>query len=185
MSVMRIKPNEVQFIADKIARDLANSGIVSLKKGLEVVSSAAFEIIAKDMQIEQALDAKVKELLSIRQDDEYAEVDERQLFWMIKRKIAEEYNFILDHEERINHLAHTLLDECWNEDLMDYDVAEIRVKNIIVKSIMDYSRRQNDIDKEVEKKLTNYKRKLVPGSEEFEIVKTKLIEEELKKRGML
>jgi hypothetical protein len=37
----------------------------------------------------------------------------------------------------------------------------------------------------VYEKLRNYKKQLVPGSEEWEILFTKLYEQELKKRGML
>jgi len=41
------------------------------------------------------------------------------------------------------------------------------------------------IEDDVAEKISNYKRKLVPGSEEYDLIFEKLYEEELSRRGML
>ncbi|WP_281526869.1 DUF507 family protein, partial [Campylobacter avium] len=64
-------------------------------------------------------------------------------------------------------------------------ISENRIKNLIFSSIENYLRTYESLEDEVYEKISHYKRKLVPGSEEFEIVFDKLYQEELKKRGML
>ena len=56
---------------------------------------------------------------------------------------------------------------------------------MIFSSIQNYLKLYENLEDEVYEKITNYKRKLVPGSEEFDLVFDKLYQEELKKRGML
>ena len=41
------------------------------------------------------------------------------------------------------------------------------------------------IEDDVAEKISNYKRKVVPGSEEYDLIFEKLYEEELKRRGMM
>ena len=104
---------------------------------------------------------------------------------MVKRKVANEMGLILEQEERFNSMAHRVLDEIWNEDLADYSVNETRIKTLIVKAMLDFIKGQDSIEDAVKEKVRNYKRALIEGSEEYEIVVQKLYEDELKKRGML
>jgi hypothetical protein len=104
---------------------------------------------------------------------------------MVKRKVAAEMGLILEQEERFNSMAHKILDEIWNDDLADYNVSETRIKTIIVKAMLDFVKSQDSIEDAVKEKVRNYRRSLVEGSEEYEIVVQKLYEDELKRRGML
>lgn len=183
---MRLRISDAPYLANKIAIDLNKSSFVVMKHGLEPIVQVAQTIIQNDIMIEMGVDAKVKELLNQNEEEiEFVSADSKQLFWMIKRKIAPELGLILDKEERFGNIAHLILDEIWNEDLMDYSVAESIIKNVIVKAMLDYVKRIDEIKDSVYDKIRAYKQKLVPGSEEFEIVETKLLEDELRKRGML
>jgi hypothetical protein len=183
---MKIKPTESSFIANKIAIDLANSGFVSIKKDINAIAKVANDVISKDIKLEMALESKVKNMLEENIDEIYdRNADEKQLFWLIKKRVADEYGVILEIEDRFSNIAHQILDDIWNFDLMDYDVAELKVRNVIVKSIMDYTKGHNDIEKIVSERMSKYRRKVVSGSEEYEILKNKLFEDELRKRGMM
>lgn len=183
---MRLRLAHAPYIANKIAIDLANSGLVKVTKGLEALSKVCLDVIDADLELEAKVDAKVKSIVDANDDEiEFVHADRKQLFWMIKRKISAEEGLILEQEERFNSMAHKILDASWEEDLMDYDVSETRLKTIIVKSMLDFVKSQESIEKSIEEKVLHYKRPLVPGSEEYEIVMQKLYEEELKKRGML
>ncbi|HJE66108.1 MAG TPA: DUF507 family protein, partial [Campylobacter avium] len=92
---------------------------------------------------------------------------------------------ILNNEDRHNDLAHKILSAFVDNDFINFDVSENRIKNLIFSSIENYLRTYESLEDEVYEKISHYKRKLVPGSEEFEIVFDKLYQEELKKRGML
>jgi len=183
---MRIRSAHAPYIANKIAIDLLNSGIVTMNKGLEPVTQACLKILDDDIDLEAHVDEKARLILDNNEDEiEFVSADRKQLFWMVKRKIAAEEGLIMETEERFSNLAHKMLDAFWNDDLMDFDVAETRIKNVVVKAILDFIKIQQDVEKEVEKKISNYKRPLVPGSDEYDMVAEKLYEEELRRRGML
>jgi hypothetical protein len=110
--------------------------------------------------------------------------DERQLFFMIKKKLAPEFGVILDYEERFSDLSHKILDELYEEDLINYDVAENRIKNIIYNAITSFVAEDNELHYAVVDKIKSYKRRYIPGTDEYEILYEKLYKEELIKRGL-
>jgi len=183
---MRLGLPHVPYVANKIAIDLTKSGFVTLTKGIEPVAKAAREVLEEDLKKEKALEEAVREIIEENEDEiEYMLADPKQLFWMIKKRLAPEYDVILNFEDRFNHLAHKILDILYEEDLIRYNVPENRIKNIIFNSIEDYIKMFEEIEDIVLDRISHYKRKLIPGSEEFELVFQKMYEEELRKRGML
>ncbi len=183
---MRLRLPHAPYVANKIAIDLAKSGFVTLTKGVEAVAKVAQEIIEEELKKELALEDHVREIIEENEDEiEFMLADPKQLFWMIKKRLAPEYDVILNFEDRFNHLSHKILDYLYEEDLIRYTVPENKVKNIIFNAIEDYIKMYDEIEDKVFEKISNYKRKLVPGSEEFELVFQKMYEEELRKRGML
>lgn len=183
---MRIRSAHAPYIANKITIDLLNSGIVKMTKGLDSVREACLGILDDDIDLEAHVDERVRKIVDNNEEDiEFHSVDRKQLFWMIKRKISAEEGLILDAEERFNNLAHLMLDAFWNEDLMDFETNETRIKTVIVKAIMDFIKIQKDVEISVEEKISHYKRPIVPGSDEYELVAQKLYEEELRRRGMM
>jgi len=182
---MRLRSEHSKFVADKIAVDLLNSGFVKLKKGLEPVSELSKELIDEDIELDDDLTARTKELVNKQDEDiEFFQADRKQLFWMVKKRLAKEEGFNLNWEERLSDLAHRILDELYEEDLIGYNVSENRVKNVIYKSIEDYLKRQSDIEDKVHEKISHYKRDIMYGTEEYEIIYNKLYEEELRKLGI-
>mgnify|MGYP000054655576 FL=1 len=183
---MRIRSTHAPYIANKITLDLLNCGFVEMKKGIEPIKAACLKVIDEDIELEYSVDEKVRKLLEQNEEEiEFLSPDRKQLFWMVKRKVAAETGFFLEQEERFSSIAHKILDEIWNEDLADYTVTETRIKTVIVKAILDFVKSQDSIEDSVKEKVRNYKRTIVEGSEEYDIVVQKLYEDELTKRGML
>jgi hypothetical protein len=183
---MRIRSTHAPYMANKIALDLLNSGLVQMKRGIDQVKAACLKVIDEDLDLELDVDDKVRKLLEQNEEEiEFLSPDRKQLFWMVKRKVAAEMGLILEQEERFNSMAHKILDEIWNDDLADYNVSETRIKTIIVRAMLNFVKDQDSIEDAVKEKVRNYKRSLVEGSEEYEIVVQKLYEDELKRRGML
>ena len=84
---MRLKANQTGYVAGKIGIDLAKAPFVKLPKGKEAVVQAVKKIIDENLAQERALDEKVKSILSANDDEiEFQHADERQLFFMIKKK---------------------------------------------------------------------------------------------------
>jgi len=183
---MKIRLPHAPYIANKIAIDLLNSGYATFTKGLEPVKQVAQEIVEEDLKKEQAVEFKVEELLEENEDEmEINQVDRRTLFWMIKKRIAKEYDLILSYEDRYNELSHKILDRLWQDDLIEYNVSENIMRNVILTALENYIDSFEDIEDDVIEKIKSMKREMIPGSDEYNVVFERLYREELKKRGML
>jgi uncharacterized protein len=182
---MKISLKTIPHISDKIAIDLNRSGVVTMTKGLEAVANEAKKIFEHSVKQEMALEEKVNEMIDANEEEiEFMLADERQLFFMIKKKLAPEFDVILDYDERFSDISHKILDELYEEDLIHFDVSENRVKNVIYNSITSFIADTSEIQDAVMDKIRSYKRKFIPGTDEFEILYEKLYKEELLKRGM-
>ena len=132
-----------------------------------------------------ALEDKVEDICEDNEEEiEFQLVDERQLFFMIKKKLAPEYGVILNYEERYSDVSHKILDELYEEDLIHFDVTENRIKNIIYNAITSFIADTSEIQDAVMDKIRSYKKRYIPGTDEFDILYEKLYKEEMTKRGM-
>jgi len=182
---MKVTQKTVPHIANKVAIELNKSGVVTMTKGLEPVAAEAQKVLLESLKQETALEEKVNEICDANEDEiESMLADERQLFFMIKRKLAPEFGVILDYDERFSDLAHKILDELYEEDLIHFDVTENRIKNIIYNAMTSFMADSSEIEDAVMNKIRSYKRKFIPGTDEFDILHEKLYREELMKRGM-
>ncbi|MCB4747137.1 MAG: DUF507 family protein [Sulfurovum sp.] len=183
---MRLKPQQTRYIATKIGIDLANAPFVTLPKGREIVVEMAKCVIDKNLAKEHALDEQVKKILDENYDEiEFQHADERQLFFMIKKKMAPEYDVIMNYDDRYNDLAHLILDELYENYIAEYTVSDNQVKNVIFKSFKAFADVFDEIDDIVYNKIKNMEKEVIPGSQDFELLYERLYQEELTKRGML
>jgi hypothetical protein len=182
---MKISLKTIPHISNKVAIELNKSGVVTMTRGLEAVAKEAQKVLEENVKQEMALEEKVNEICNENEEEnEFMLADERQLFFMIKKKLAPEFGIILDYEERFSDLSHKILDELYEEDLIHFDVTENRIKNIIFNAITSFLADSSEIDDAVMEKIRSYKRRFIPGTDEFEILYEKLYREELTKRGM-
>ncbi len=182
---MKISLKSIPHISSKISIDLNKSGVVTMTKGLEAVAHEAEIILVESVKQEMALEEKAHEICDENEEEiEFMLADERQLFFMIKKKLAPEFGVILNYEERFSDISHKILDELYEEDLIHFEVTENRIKNIIYNAITSFIADTSEIEDAVMDKIRSYKRKFIPGTDEFEILHEKLFREELLKRGM-
>jgi hypothetical protein len=182
---MKVSLTHVPHIATRIAVDLSRSGLVTLTHGLERVAKEAEGILIANVKKEIALEEKVKEIVNANEEQiDFYLADERQLFFMIKKKLAPQFGVILSYEERYSDIAHQILDALYEEDLIRYDVSENRVKNIIYDAITMFISDTSEIESAVFQKIKSYKRNLIPGTDEYEIMYEKLYKDELHRRGL-
>ena len=182
---MKISLKTIPHISNKIAIDLNKSGVVKMTKGLEPVANEAEKILIQNVKSEMALEEKASEICEANEEEiEFMLADERQLFFMIKKKLAPEYGIILNYEERYSDISHKILDELYEEDLIHFEVTENRIKNIIYNAITSFIADSSEIQDAVMEKIRSYKRRFIPGTDEFEILYEKLYREEMTKRGM-
>ena len=181
---MKLKPLHARFLANKIITDLSRSSIVRITAPMPNLNKIATEVILNDIKEEYSIESRARELLEENQDRiENEEIDERQFFSMVKKQLARERGFLLSKDERYSKLAHDVLDALFEEKYIDFNVPENVVKNHILDSIYGYLKFNEDVYDNVMEKMRNYKKKLVAGSEEYELIFTRLYEEEIAKRG--
>lgn len=183
---MRLKLQHAPYIANKISLDLGNSAHIKLLSPIENIAKSALTCLESNINQELSIDEKVREILEERSDEiEDFNMDERELFRMCKRQVAREHNFYLNWDERCSDVSHQILKALESKRAIAFSVSESIIKNIIFKAINDYSKIYDKAEEAVIEKLKKYKRKLTYGTEEYEIVFSKLYEEELRKKGLL
>ncbi|WP_373004838.1 DUF507 family protein [Sulfurimonas sp.] len=182
---MKISLKAIPHISSRVAIDLNKSGVVTMTKGLEAVAHEAEKILIENVKQEMALEEKAGEICDENEEEiEFQLVDERQLFFMIKKKLAPEFGVILNYEERYSDISHKILDELYEEDLIHFEVTENRIKNIIYSAITSFIADASELDDAVMEKIRSYKKRYIPGTDEFDILYEKIYREELIKRGM-
>jgi hypothetical protein len=173
-------------LASKIAIDLVNSPFIKLLKNKDTIALKIQELIDENLKQERVLDEHVKEILEDNHDEiEFQHIDERQLFFMIKKKLAPEYNVIINYDDRYNDLSHKILDELYENYMIDYKVSDNKVKNVIFRAFKDFAKAYNEIDEIVYNKIVNMEKDYIPGTPEYELIYERLYEYELRKRGMI
>ncbi|MCK9492157.1 MAG: DUF507 family protein [Sulfurimonas sp.] len=182
---MKISLKTIPHISSRVAIDLNKSGVVTMTKGLEIVAKEAEKVLAHSVKQEMALEEKAGEICDENEEEiEFMLADERQLFFMIKKKLAPEFGVILNYEERYSDISHKILDELYEEDLIHFDVTENRIKNIIYNAITSFIADASQIEDAVMDRIRSYKKRYIPGTDEFDILYEKIYREELMKRGM-
>ncbi|MCJ7766466.1 MAG: DUF507 family protein [Thiovulaceae bacterium] len=182
---MKVTLSHVPRIANRIAIELNKSGLVTMTRGLDEVRHQAQIVLEESVKQEHALEERVNEMLDENEENmEEMLADERRMFFLIKKKLAPEYGVILAYEDRYSDISHKIFDALYEEDLINYEVTESRIKNIIYNAITGYISSSDEVDDAVMEKIHSYKRQIIPGSEEFDIIHEKLYNEELKKRGL-
>ncbi len=183
---MRLKPQQTGYVATKIGIDLANAPFIKMSKGRDAAVQAIKVVIDENLKKEHALDEKVKDIIDENYDEiEFQHADERQLFFMIKKRMAAEHGVIMNYDDRYNDLAHTILDELYENYLIEYEVNENQIKNVIFKAFKAFADAYDQIDDIVYEKIRHMEREVIPGTQDYELLYERLYQEELSKRGML
>ncbi|MBD3306973.1 DUF507 family protein [candidate division KSB3 bacterium] len=87
--------------------------------------------------------------------------------------------------DKVIHLSHLLVQALDDEDLVTWLTDQNTLRTEIVNFIIEDLKTEEDADKEVRRILRSYKRKIVEGSREWDVMYQKTFEEYMKKRGRL
>lgn len=183
---MRLKLHHTPYVSRRITRDLITCDFVEIRKEKHSIEEQIERILDEDIEKEHILDEKVNEILDEQEEEiEFLNADRRQLFWMTKKRLANDFKVIINNEDRFSDISHQILDYLWEEDYIHYTCSDNQIKNVIFSSIDEFMQGFELADTEVLNKLKNYKRKLIPGTEDYDLVYHRLYEEELIKRGLI
>ncbi len=102
-----------------------------------------------------------------------------------KKRLANDFDVNLNFEDRFSNIAHNIMDFLYEEDFIHFTVSDNQVKNLIANSTDQFIKGYDEADSLAYDKIKNYKRKLIPGTEDYELIFKRLYEEELIKKGLL
>jgi hypothetical protein len=183
---MKLKKQHSPYIARKVTKDLINAPFVEIRKEKSSITMECERILNEDIQKEIELDEAVNTILEDQEDEiEFYKADFRQLFWMTKKRLANEYGVNLNFEDRFSNIAHAIMDFLYEEDFIHFTVNDNQVKNLIANSINEFIKGYDEADTIAYEKIKTYKRKLIPGTEDYDLVFQRLYEEELVKKGLI
>ena len=84
-------------------------------------------------------------------------------------------------EDRQTHIAHVIVDKIWEDDLVEY-TDENEVIREAKRVVMEYVKRETNVDDTVRSRILSQKKGVMEGSREFDILYKKYYEEEQSKR---
>jgi len=183
---MRLKKQHAQYISRKITKDLINCDFIEIRKDSAAITAEIDRIIIEDIAKELKLDDHIADLLDNQEEDiEFYKADYRQLFWMTKKRLANDFGVIVNFEDRFSDISHQIMDFLYEEDFIHFEVSDNQVKNVIFNAIDEFMKGFDEADSLAYEKIKNYKRKLIPGTEDYDIIFNRLYEEELIKKGLI
>jgi hypothetical protein len=92
---MRLTRNQVEFIAHRIAKDLIEKGFIEAEDPAKLIDGF-IKIITDELMVEDHLNDEVREILTQHAEEmRRTNVEYREMFKMIKKKLARERKIIL------------------------------------------------------------------------------------------
>lgn len=182
---MRLPDRLIELIAEAIVKGLAHD-----ERILELEDELTFKkkiigIFKKAQEEERILDDKAKEVLKKNLDIlEKEGIDYRTAFQAVKRKLAEEMNINIDRRERLNQIVNRIMDLIMTDETVDIYEDPPVIRGKIRKIVMEALRIEEEIEKEVRRRIKKYSRDILEGSPEWNILWRRIYEDELKKRGL-
>ncbi len=85
-------------------------------------------------------------------------------------------------EDRVSHLARIVVDQIWDDDLVDYTDEEQALR-AAKKGLQEHVNLMAEIDNHARAKVASLKRGVMEGSSEWDVLYQKYFEEEIKRRG--
>ncbi len=183
---MRLKLQHAAYLSRKITKDLINCDFVEIRRDKNAIAAQIQDMLEEDIDQELALDERVEQILDNQEESiEFYNADYRQLFWMTKKRLSNEFHVILNNEDRFKNISHNISGYLWDEDFIHFTVSENLVNNVIYNAIEEFMHGFEEADDIVYEKIKHYKRKLIPGTEEYDLIYQRLYEEELIRKGLI
>ena len=93
---MRLRHEEIEYVAWRIVQKLKESGDVDFFDSEEGAQEKLSHVVTEDLMVEDRLNREVDDILRAHQDEmQHETVDYRRMFQLIKNKLARERGLIL------------------------------------------------------------------------------------------
>lgn len=92
---MRLTRNQIEFIAYRITKELSERGLIDAEQPIKMINDL-IGIMTEELLVEDRLNDEVREILTEHSEEmRRTNVEYREMFKMIKKKLARERKIIL------------------------------------------------------------------------------------------
>ena len=92
---MRLTRNQIEFIAYRITKELSERGLIDAERPNKMIGDL-IELVTQELLVEDRLNDEVREILTEHSEEmRRTNVEYREMFKMIKKKLARERKIIL------------------------------------------------------------------------------------------
>ena len=93
---MKLNHNQIQYICEKVLRDLKEKNIVIFKADENTVLKRMITELEKNLKEEETINAEAKKLMELHHNEvSTAGMNQAKLFMLLKKEIAKKKRFIL------------------------------------------------------------------------------------------
>jgi hypothetical protein len=178
-------------LARQIGEHLLQAGLVYFTQRHDLLFAKIESYLTAAFEIETSVNNEAKELLEkYEREMDKSQIDSHKMFLMIKKKLVRERNLILQSDptlspdDKINHLAHLIQQGLNRDDDVDMKGDGTALLSMI-KQVLTMEMQQEEAIRElVRKRLSSYKRTILEGTDEWDLLYQKTLTEMLNKKGL-
>ncbi len=89
------------------------------------------------------------------------------------------------NRDKIIHLSHLLVNALDDPEVVTWQTDKMTLRTEIANVMLEEVRIEEEVEQEVRQMLRSYKRQIIEGSSEWDVMYQKAFEEHLKKRGRI
>jgi hypothetical protein len=174
-----------------VGEALIREGQVYFTQRPELLFAKIESFLAAAFEMEANLNAEAKALLEkYERDMDKSHVDSHKMFLMIKKKLIRERNLVLQSDptvsadDKINHLAHLIQQGLNRDEDVDMKGNGDALLKAIKQALMLEARQEEAIREEVRKRMSHYKKAILEGTPEWDILYQRTVSELMKKKGL-
>ena len=184
-------PSKYHTLARQIGERLLNSGLVYFTQRHDLLFARIESYLTGAFEIETRINNEAKELLAkYEREMDKSQIDSHKMFLMIKKKLIRERNLILQGDptltpdDKINHLAHLIQQGLNHDEDVDMKGEGAALLSAIKQVLIMEMQQEEAIRELVKKRLSSYKRNILEGTPEWDLLYQKTLAEMLNKKGL-
>jgi hypothetical protein len=183
--------SKAHTLARQIGEHLLKEGLVYFTQRHDLLFAKIESFLLPAFEMETRVNSEAKELLEkYEREMDKSQIDSHKMFLMIKKKLIRERHLILQSDptltpdDKINHLAHLIqngLDRDEDVDMKGDGTALLST----IKHVLTMEMQQEEAIRDlVKKRLSSYKKTILEGTDEWDLLYQKTLAEMLNKKGL-
>jgi Uncharacterized protein conserved in bacteria len=174
----------VERIINKLLSELLTKKYIEVED-VDYFKKQLLAIFKEADEEEKNLDEKAREILKDQLSYiEKENIDYRTAHRTIRMKLAEEMKIETKPRERMNQITNRIRDLIKNDPNIEIYEDIPMIRKVISSILIEASKEEEEIEKEVRMRIKKYSKKIVEGTSEWNILYNRIYQDTLKQRGL-